>query len=76
MAEPLNLWTLKNYEKKKLSEDSTQQKNIETLDTAEEHIQLAVDLIYLLESNEMPAETVLKALDIVSVDFKQKLKKS
>lgn len=76
MAERLNLWTLKNYEKTKLSEDVTQDNQIKTLDTAEEHIQLAVDLIYLLESNEMSAETVLKALDIVSADFKQKLNPS
>jgi hypothetical protein len=45
------------------------------LETADEHIQLAVDLIYLLESNEMQPDTVLKALDIVQADFQSKLSK-
>ncbi|GHB78327.1 hypothetical protein GCM10008107_29770 [Psychrosphaera saromensis] len=56
-----------------MSENLTPYNETQTLETAEQHIQLAVDLIYLLESNEMPAETVLKALDIVAADFKQKL---
>ncbi len=43
------------------------------LEQADQHIQLAVDLIYLLESNDLPAETVVKALNIVTADFKQKL---
>ena len=43
------------------------------LESADEHIQLAVELIYLLESNGISANTVLKALDIVKTDFEKKL---
>ena len=73
MVERLSLWTPKNYEKTKLSENLPPYNETQTLETAEQHIQLAVDLIYLLESNEMRAETVLKALDIVAADFTKKL---
>jgi hypothetical protein len=59
-----------------LSENLPPYNETQTLETAEQHIQLAVDLIYLLESNEMPIETVLKARDIVAADFKQKLTKN
>ncbi|RZM85264.1 YbaM family protein [Pseudoalteromonas rubra] len=44
-----------------------------TLDQAPEHIKLAVDLIMLLEQNEVPAEQVLAALEIVQADFAKKL---
>lgn len=44
-----------------------------SLDKAPQHVQLAVDLIQLLEENELDAETVLKALAIVSQDFETKL---
>jgi L-asparaginase/Glu-tRNA(Gln) amidotransferase subunit D len=43
------------------------------LESADEYIQLAVELIYLLESNEVSPNTVLKALDIVQSDFQNKL---
>jgi len=43
------------------------------LESEDEHIQLAVELIYLLESNEVPPETVLKALNIIQADFQKKL---
>lgn len=36
------------------------------------HIQLAVDLILLLEQNQIDAQTALLALDIVKKDFEQK----
>lgn len=43
------------------------------LDNAPEDIKLAVDLIYLLESNEISPEVVLSALAIVKKDFEEKL---
>ena len=43
-----------------------------SLDNAPNEIKLAVDLIYLLESNEVDKETAIKALEIVLSDFKNK----
>jgi len=83
LVERLSLWTHVSSEKIKLKQASKQKAPkssiaetsaiAKQLETAEQHIQLAVDLIYLLESNEMRAETVLKALDIVAADFTKKL---
>lgn len=42
------------------------------LEQAPEHIKLAVDLIYLLESNEIEIDTAIEALNIVLQDLKQK----
>jgi len=42
------------------------------LENAPEHVKLAVDLIYLLESHELDKETILKALEIVKQDFSNK----
>ena len=44
------------------------------LDNAPEDIKLAVDLIYLLESNEIDPETALSALKIVKNDLEAKVK--
>ncbi|HHX8526719.1 pleiotropic regulatory protein RsmS [Vibrio diabolicus] len=44
------------------------------LDDAPEEIKLAVDLIYLLESNEIDPEVALNALKIVQSDLENKLK--
>ncbi|EGQ7844246.1 pleiotropic regulatory protein RsmS [Vibrio alginolyticus] len=44
------------------------------LDDAPEEIKLAVDLIYLLESNEIHPEVALNALKIVQNDLENKLK--
>lgn len=44
------------------------------LDEAPEEIKLAVDLIYLLESNEIDPEVALNALKIVQSDLENKLK--
>ncbi|WP_407330903.1 pleiotropic regulatory protein RsmS [Enterovibrio sp. 27052020O] len=43
------------------------------LEQAPDDIKLAVDLIYLLESNHVTPETVLKALEIVKADFERKV---
>ncbi|WP_084418971.1 pleiotropic regulatory protein RsmS [Photobacterium sp. J15] len=43
------------------------------LDDAPEEIKLAVDLIYLLESNDISPEVALSALEIVTQDLKAKL---
>ena len=43
------------------------------LEAAPNHIKLAVDLIMLLEQNNVPAEDVLAALEIVKSDFEKKL---
>ncbi|EHH2421100.1 TPA: pleiotropic regulatory protein RsmS [Vibrio parahaemolyticus] len=44
------------------------------LDDAPEEIKLAVDLIYLLETNEIDPEVAIKALKIVQTDLESKLK--
>lgn len=43
------------------------------LDSAPEEIKLAVDLIYLLESNEIDPSIALEALKIVEADLIRKL---
>ncbi|WP_017446198.1 pleiotropic regulatory protein RsmS [Gayadomonas joobiniege] len=43
-----------------------------SLENAPNHVKLAVDLIYLLESNEVAPADVLKALKIVEQDFSNK----
>ncbi|TOB20395.1 primosomal protein [Vibrio parahaemolyticus] len=42
------------------------------LDDAPEEIKLAVDLIYLLETNEIDPEVAIKALKIVQTDLENK----
>ena len=42
------------------------------LENAPEYIKIAVDLIMLLEQNDVPAEDVLAALEIVKSDFEKK----
>ncbi|EKK9971969.1 pleiotropic regulatory protein RsmS [Vibrio parahaemolyticus] len=44
------------------------------LDDAPEESKLAVDLIYLLETNEIDPEVAIKALKIVQTDLENKLK--
>lgn len=44
-----------------------------SLENAPDEVKLVVDLIMLLENHEIPAETVLKALEIVRRDFEGKL---
>jgi len=44
-----------------------------SVETAPPEVQLAVDLIYLLESNEIAPEIALAALSIVQKDYQQKL---
>jgi hypothetical protein len=44
-----------------------------TLETEPPELQLAVDLIYLLECNEIAPETALAALEIVRLDYQKKL---
>ena len=43
------------------------------LENAPEHIQLAVDLIHLLESNKIDNKVAIAALEIVLTDFKNKV---
>ncbi|MEZ8823054.1 pleiotropic regulatory protein RsmS [Vibrio amylolyticus] len=50
--------------------------NTTPLDNAPDEIKLAVDLIYLLESNEVDIETAIKAIDIVKADLQTKLPSS
>ncbi len=47
--------------------------NNQTLENAPDEIKLAVDLIYLFESNEVNPEVALKALEIVKHDLEQKV---
>ncbi|MGL4268961.1 MAG: pleiotropic regulatory protein RsmS [Plesiomonas sp.] len=44
-----------------------------SLENAPEEIQLAVDLIYLLETNEVDPKTALAALEVVKKDLQTKL---
>ncbi|SDI63961.1 Protein of unknown function [Ferrimonas sediminum] len=44
-----------------------------SLEHAPDEVKLAVDLIYLLESNEVDPATALKALAIVQKDLQAKL---
>ncbi len=43
-----------------------------SLNDAPDHIKLAVDLIALLEENQVPDDTAIKALQVVLRDFQQK----
>lgn len=43
------------------------------LESAPAEIKLAVDLIYLLESNDIEPNTAIAALDIVRKDYERKL---
>lgn len=54
----------------------TEPKQSSALDNAPEHVKLAVDLIYLLESNEIPAQTALNAIELVKADLQAKLNTS
>jgi hypothetical protein len=47
-----------------------------SVENAPPELQLAVDLIYLLECNEIAPETALAALEIVQRDYQEKLKNS
>ncbi|MEC8082789.1 MAG: pleiotropic regulatory protein RsmS [Pseudomonadota bacterium] len=47
-----------------------------SLDSAPDHIKLAVDLIALLEENEIPNETAIAALEIVLSDYRIKVTNS
>ncbi len=47
--------------------------NQHTLDNAPEEIKLAVDLIYLLETNDIDTKVALAALEIVKNDLESKL---
>ncbi len=47
-----------------------------SLENAPKEIQLAVDLIYLLETNEIEPDVALKALEIVKQDLLAKTAKS
>ncbi|GGA94351.1 pleiotropic regulatory protein RsmS [Agarivorans gilvus] len=44
-----------------------------SLETAPKHIQLAVDLIQLLEENQIEPKLALQALAIVTDDYENKL---
>lgn len=43
-----------------------------SLENAPDDVKLAVDLIMLLETHNIPAETALRALEIVRQDFLRK----
>ncbi|QCR36872.1 pleiotropic regulatory protein RsmS [Nissabacter sp. SGAir0207] len=46
-----------------------------SVDNAPPELQLAVDLIYLLECNEIDPHTALAALEIVTRDYQEKLRR-
>lgn len=45
-----------------------------SLENAPQHVQLAVDLIELLETNNIKSKVAVAALELVLADFKLKLK--
>ncbi|MGE0971569.1 pleiotropic regulatory protein RsmS [Klebsiella sp. WOUb02] len=45
-----------------------------SLENAPDEVKLAVDLIMLLEENQVSAQTVLGALEIIRRDYENKLK--
>ncbi|MBD5771278.1 DUF2496 domain-containing protein [Marinomonas colpomeniae] len=45
-----------------------------SLDNAPKHVQLAVDLIELLETNNVKSQVAVAALELVLADFQAKLK--
>lgn len=47
-----------------------------SVENAPPELQLAVDLIYLLECNEIAPDVALAALEIVKRDYQEKLRKS
>ncbi|HDM8054955.1 pleiotropic regulatory protein RsmS [Vibrio harveyi] len=49
------------------------EKSKSPLDDAPEEIKLAVDLIYLLETNEIDPKIALKAIKIVQSDLENKI---
>ncbi|QGN36946.1 pleiotropic regulatory protein RsmS [Klebsiella oxytoca] len=44
-----------------------------SLENAPDEVKLAVDLIMLLEENNVPAQTVLAALEIIRRDYENKV---
>jgi hypothetical protein len=54
------------------TEDGVKESN-DPLQSAPKDVQLAVDLIYLLESNNIDPATALSALEMVNADLLRKL---
>lgn len=52
----------------------TTEEQSSALDKAPEHVKLAVDLIYLLESNDISAQIALDAIELVKADLLEKVK--
>jgi hypothetical protein len=57
------------------TEDGVKENN-GPLQSAPKDVQLAVDLIYLLESNNIDPATALSALEMVNADLLRKLSKT
>jgi hypothetical protein len=57
------------------AEDGATENN-DPLQSAPEDVKLAVDLIYLLESNNIDPATALSALEMVNADLLRKLSKT
>ncbi|MBD8511989.1 pleiotropic regulatory protein RsmS [Photobacterium sp. WH24] len=61
---------------KKQQQQSTGQHTVKhSLTDAPKEVQLAVDLIYLLETNKVDPELALAALEIVKTDLQAKLQR-
>lgn len=61
---------IQSNEIKKTEKEQTE---VMGLETAPKEIQLAVDLIQLLEENDLAIDITIKALEIVLQDFKNKI---
>ncbi|MPY22437.1 DUF2496 domain-containing protein [Shewanella psychropiezotolerans] len=59
-------------ESEKVPTNPVEQEGPSSLDDAAEDIKLAVDLIYLFESNKIETEVALSAIEIVKADLMSK----
>ncbi|AQS39028.1 Protein of unknown function (DUF2496) [Shewanella psychrophila] len=66
---------LNKTESDKVPPNTVEQEGTSSLDTAADDIKLAVDLIYLFESNKIDAQVALSAIEIVKADLMSKLDK-
>ena len=76
IAREASAWSLREWDSAPPKIARWQRKRIQHQDfeeNAPDDVKLAVDLIVLLEENQIPASTVLRALDIVKRDYEKKL---
>ncbi|WP_434360879.1 pleiotropic regulatory protein RsmS [Parasalinivibrio latis] len=55
-----------------MPDNTNENRDIPSIENAPDDIKLAVDLIYLIESNEIDTDTAISALQIVLSDLQRK----